>query len=51
MVLDECPKKTLDYDTISKAVDLSTYCWPKDQKKHLVLIKKKLYLELFKRFI
>ena len=28
MVLDECPKKTLDYNTISDSVDLSTY-WAK----------------------
>ncbi len=32
MVLDECPKKTLDYDTILRAVNLSTY-WAKRSKK------------------
>ena len=31
MVLDECPKKTLDYNLISKSVDLSTY-WAKRSK-------------------
>ena len=31
MVLDECPKKTLDYNVISKAVELSTY-WAKRSK-------------------
>ena len=40
MVLDECPKKTLDYDTISKAVDLSTY-WAKRSKKAFGVNKKK----------
>ena len=32
MVLDECPKKTLDYHTILKAVELST-SWAKRSKK------------------
>ena len=32
MVLDDCPKKNLDYDVISKSVDLSTY-WAKRSKK------------------
>ena len=32
MVLDECPKKTLNYNLISKSVDLSTY-WAKRSKK------------------
>ena len=32
MVLDECPKKTLDYNTILDSVDLSTY-WAKRSKK------------------
>ena len=32
MVLDECPKKSLDFDLISKSVDLSTY-WAKRSKK------------------
>ena len=32
MVLDECPKKTLDYKTILKAVELSTH-WAKRSKK------------------
>ena len=32
MVLDECPRKTLNYNLISKSVDLSTY-WAKRSKK------------------
>ncbi len=32
MVLDECPKKTLDFDYISKSVDLSTH-WAQRCKK------------------
>ena len=32
MVLDDCPKKNLNYDVISKSVDLSTY-WAKRSKK------------------
>ena len=32
MVLDECPKKSLDYNLISKSVELSTY-WAKRSKK------------------
>ena len=32
MVLDECPKKTLNYKLISKSVDLSTY-WASRSKK------------------
>ncbi len=40
MVLDECPKKTLDYDLISKSVKLSTE-WAKRSKKEFGLNKKK----------
>ena len=40
MVLDECPKKTLDYDTILRAVNLSTY-WAKRSKKEFGNDKKK----------
>ncbi len=40
MVLDECPKKTLDYDTISKAVDLSIH-WAKRSKKAFGVNKQK----------
>ena len=40
MVLDECPKKTLDYDTILRAVNLSTY-WAKRSKKEFGNNKKK----------
>ncbi len=40
MVLDECPKKTLDYDVISKSVDLSTE-WAKRSKKAFGNIKHK----------
>ena len=40
MVLDECPKKTLDYKTISKSVDLSTY-WAKRSKKAFGINKNK----------
>ena len=32
MVLDECPKKTLDYNLIYKSLNLSTY-WAKRSKK------------------
>ena len=32
MVLDECPKKTLDYNLIKKSLDLSTH-WAKRSKK------------------
>ena len=32
MVLDECPKKTLNYDKILKAVNLSTR-WAKRSKR------------------
>ena len=32
MVLDECPKKTLNYNLISESVNLSTY-WAKRSKK------------------
>ena len=34
MVLDECPKKTLDYNLISKSIELSTY-WAKRSKKRV----------------
>ena len=40
MVLDECPKKTLDYDIILRAVNLSTY-WAKRSKKEFGNNKKK----------
>ncbi len=40
MVLDECPKKTLDYQTILNAVDLSTY-WAKRSKKAFGINKHK----------
>ncbi len=40
MVLDECPKKTLDYNSISKAVDLSTH-WAKRSKKEFGVNKQK----------
>ena len=40
MVLDECPKKTLDYEKISNAVDLSTY-WAKRSKKEFGKNKRK----------
>ena len=50
MVLDECPKKTLDYDTISKAVDLSTY-WAKRSKKAFGVNKKSFIWNCSRRFI
>ena len=40
MVLDECPKKTLNYDKILKAVNLSTQ-WAKRSKKEFGLNKHK----------
>ena len=40
MVLDECPKKTLDYNRISNAVDLSTH-WARRSKKEFGVNKKK----------
>ena len=40
MVLDECPKKSLDYELISKSVDLSTY-WAKRSKKEFGINKHK----------
>ena len=40
MVLDECPKKTLDYNVISKAVEISTY-WAKRSKKEFGVCKHK----------
>ena len=40
MVLDECPKKTLDYNLIYKSLNLSTY-WAKRSKKEFGKIKHK----------
>ena len=40
MVLDECPKKTLDYNLISKSIELSTY-WAKRSKKEFGVNKHK----------
>ena len=40
MVLDECPKKTLDYNLISKSIELSTY-WAKRSKKEFGINKHK----------
>tara|TARA_B100000989_G_scaffold84560_1_gene60655 strand:- start:3684 stop:4796 length:1113 start_codon:yes stop_codon:yes gene_type:complete len=40
MVLDECPKKTINYDKILKAVNLSTH-WAKRSKKEFGLNKHK----------
>ena len=40
MVLDECPKKNLDYDVISKSVELSTY-WARRSKKEFGKNKQK----------
>ena len=40
MVLDECPKKTLDYSLIYKSLNLSTY-WAKRSKKAFGKIKHK----------
>ena len=40
MVLDECPKKTLNYNLISKSVDLSTY-WAKRSKREFGKNKQK----------
>ena len=47
MIMDECPKKTDDYDLIKKSMNLSLY-WAKDLKMLLVLILIKLCLELYK---
>ena len=40
MVLDECPKKSLDYNLISRSVDLSTY-WAARSKKAFGINKHK----------
>ena len=34
MIMDECPKKTIDYDLIKKSMDLSLY-WAERSKRHL----------------
>ena len=35
MIMDECPKKTDDYDLIKKINGIYLYIGLKDQKKHL----------------
>ena len=38
MVMDECPKKSNDYELINKSMNLSMY-WAESQKKSLVQIQ------------
>jgi queuine tRNA-ribosyltransferase len=47
MIMDECPRKSNDYDLI-KSQWIYLYIGPRDQKRHLVKILTKHYLELFK---
>ena len=47
MVMDECPKKTNDYELIKKSMDLSMY-WAERSKKNLDQTHIKPFLELFK---
>ena len=50
MVLDQCPKKTLDYKKILKAVNLSTQ-WAKRSKKAFGNNKKKSFIRHYPRRI
>ena len=45
MIMDECPKKSEDYNLIKKSMDLSLY-WAERSKKAFGRILTKLYLEL-----
>ena len=47
MIMDECPKKTTNYDKIKKSMDYLCI-GQKDPKMLLATILKKHYLELFK---
>ena len=47
MIMDECPRKSNDYELIKKSMDLSLY-WAERSKKAFGKIHTKLYLELFK---
>ena len=42
MIMDECPKKTTDYEIIKKSMELSLY-WADRSKKHLVESSKALF--------
>ena len=44
MIMDECPKKTTDYNIINKSTNLSLY-WAQRSRMHLVLTHTKACLE------
>ena len=48
MIMDECPRKSNDYDLIKKSMDLSLYWAERSKKAFGSNPHKALYLELFK---